>query len=151
MKTLILVRHAHALSAFAARVTGDALRPLSDEGRQKAAATAKQLAGLAVRPGVILTSPLVRAKQTAQCIADQLNAPAQEVKWLNGFFSDEDVVRCLREQLAKTDTVLAVGHNPNITCVHNLLCGQIRPFSPGSFAVLEMDNAGNFKQILAGE
>jgi phosphohistidine phosphatase len=151
MKTLILVRHDHALSAFVAQVTSDALRPLSDEGRQKAAATAAKLADLSLHPAVILTSPLLRAKQTSQFIAEKLHTPVEEVKWLNGFFSDEEVAIALRERLAKTDTIIAVGHNPNITCVHNLLCGQIRPFSPGSFAVLEMDNSGNFKQISAGE
>ncbi len=43
MKTLIIVRHAHALPGYEAGVNSDAMRPLSVEGREKASVTAARL------------------------------------------------------------------------------------------------------------
>ena len=91
MKTLILIRHAHALSGWEAHVTTDAQRPLSEQGLQKAAATAQKLAALNVRPQVILTSPLLRAVQTAEIVARQLSVPVRPEEILNGFAANEAV------------------------------------------------------------
>ena len=151
MKTLILIRHAHALSAWDAHVAKDAQRPLSEQGLQKAAATAKQLATLNVHPQIILTSPLVRAVQTAEIVAQQLAAPVRAEEMLNGFAADDAVADFLLTQLDHKDTVLAVGHNPNITCVCHALCKQVRPFSPGDFAVLKFDDTKTLQDVYFGE
>ena len=44
MKTLVLIRHSYALSRYEAGVSCDELRPLSAQGREKAALTAQRLA-----------------------------------------------------------------------------------------------------------
>ena len=75
MKTIILVRHAHAMTAYEAGVQTDSARPLSDEGRQKAAQTARELASQNIRPQIIFTSPLLRAVQTSEILAQTLGAP----------------------------------------------------------------------------
>ena len=151
MKTLILVRHAQALSCIAAGVPSDELRPLSGEGRQKAAATALRLQALSLHPARILTSPLLRARQTAEILSRTFTCPVDTAEELDGFHPDKDVRDFLCNQLENTDVLLAVGHNPNISCVNHLLCGQMHAFRPGSFAVLNMENGKVPQFIVFGE
>lgn len=151
IKTLVLVRHAHALSSFAAQVQSDALRPLSPEGQEKAAFTARRLKELKLQHARILTSPLLRAKQTAQIIGKELAFPVEETPLLDGLHSDEDVRDFLYEQLQATDTLIAVGHNPNISYVNHLLSGQVHAFMPGSFAVLCVENGKVLPSFVFGE
>lgn len=138
MKTLVIVRHAHALPGYEAGVNSDAQRPLSQEGRGKAALTAARLNQLGITPGLIITSPLLRAGQTADILAETLCAPVEKSFELNGLKDEQDVCDFLKEQLEHADCVLAVGHNPNVTYVTHLLAGQVRTFWPGSFAVIDM-------------
>lgn len=151
MKTLILVRHAHALPGYEARVKTDGERPLSDEGKQKAAQTAQNLADRGVTPDVILTSPLLRAVQTAEILAQKLNAPVSKETVLNGLHADRDVCEFLARQLKEHDTVAAVGHNPNVAYVMNLFAKEVRHFAPGSFAVLDFENPHRPKLTYFGE
>ena len=150
-KTLILIRHAHALATYAAGVNSDAERPLSPEGQQKAAQTARQLARLGLTPQKILTSPLLRAVQTAQVVADTVKAPVEKATELNGFSQDEEVAEFLLSQLEQTNVLIAVGHNPNISCVYHLFTKQVRPFSAGQFAVLSFDENNVLEEAVFGE
>lgn len=140
MKTLILVRHANALSAWEARVNTDAQRPLSDEGRAKARQTADEIARLGFTPDVILTSPLTRAVQTAEILAGTLRAPLSRETFLNGFQTETDVRECLTEQMENHSCLLAVGHNPNVSVLAQRMTRTLRRFQPGSFIVLNMDD-----------
>lgn len=147
-KTLILVRHAHALSRYEATVQTDGERPLSPAGRQKALQSAQALLARQEIPQKILTSPLLRAVQTAQILADTLHVPAETQDILDGFHNDADVRDFLLGQLAQQDCLLAVGHNPCITYICALLCAQVRPFAPASFAVLRAENAQSPLQLI---
>lgn len=151
MKTLIIVRHAHALPAYEAGVNSDAQRPLSLEGREKASVTAARLQQQNIKPGLIITSPLLRAEQTACILAEILGAPIEKSFELNGLKDEQEVCDFLKEQLAHTDCVLAVGHNPNVTYVTHALTGQVRTFLPGSFAIINMDNFAHPQLTYFGE
>ena len=63
------MRHAHAGEADSRRWPGDRLRPLSDKGRRKHAVVADALRRMGVRFDRLLSSPLVRARQTADITA----------------------------------------------------------------------------------
>ena len=136
--TLILVRHAHALPCYKAGVNSDTLRPLSDAGREKAAQTAQTLAGRPEQVKLILTSPLLRAVQTAQILSDTLNVPVREHPYLDGMHPDNLVCDFLVQQARDCGGLLAVGHNPAVTYIAALLCGQVNPFSAGAFAVFDL-------------
>ena len=150
MKTLVLVRHAHALAGWEARVNTDAERPLSPQGELKAVHTAQALQTLGIAPDVILTNPLVRAVQTAHLLARTLQAPVIQEKILNGFYPDAEVRDFLLEQLQSYNTVIAVGHNPAVAYVTHLLCREVHPFSPGSFSVMRQEE-NNFRLSCFGE
>ncbi len=151
MKKLILVRHAHALSCAEAKVSFDRLRPLSARGQEKARQTAQSLQTHNVHPQIILTSPLERALETAKLLADTLSAPIQIESILNGYAMEEEICHFLIKQFNSYDTILAVGHNPNITYMAHRLIRQIYPFAPGSFMIINMDNVTQPKFVYFGE
>ena len=151
MKTLILIRHANALSAYEARVQTDAERPLSQAGLVKAAASAQELLRQSLRPNIILTSPLLRAVQTAEILAQHLQAPVSKETVLNGLHDDRTVCEFLTDQLSEHEVVAAVGHNPNIAYVTHVFCKQVLHFSPGSFAVLNFEDPHHPQLTFFGE
>ncbi len=108
---LFLVRH--GIAADAAPGGSDAERPLTDEGRRRTARAAAGLAALGCRPGVILTSPLRRARQTADILAEALpgDAPVVETPALAGG-APGDVLGEVRA--AGAESVVAVGHMPDL-------------------------------------
>jgi phosphohistidine phosphatase len=65
---LYLIRHADALALGERGITNDEERPLSEKGEAQAEATAKALQGRGIVLDKLITSPLVRARQTAEII-----------------------------------------------------------------------------------
>jgi phosphohistidine phosphatase len=128
---LLLIRHADALPG-----EPDELRPLSPEGRTAARQLARRLAADRVRADAILTSPLLRARETADAIAAELDTDAEPSEAL----APGATVDGVRAAAAgRGETVIAVGHQPD--------CGQIAaelgdgtapPFPPAGMADLEL-------------
>ena len=75
---LLIVRHAIAFDRDHRRWREDAARPLSPAGIRRARKAAAGLKKLTARPQRLLTSPLLRAKQTAQILTDVAGWPAAE-------------------------------------------------------------------------
>jgi phosphohistidine phosphatase len=73
---LYLIRHGKAVSADLG--VGDGERPLAPEGRMGMARVARRLNVLGVRWRLILTSPLVRARETAEILRKAGLAPSVE-------------------------------------------------------------------------
>ncbi|HEV2774305.1 MAG TPA: histidine phosphatase family protein [Solirubrobacteraceae bacterium] len=71
--TLTLVRHGQTVSSARHAYSGRSDIPLTDAGREQASAAARQLADAGV--DAVLSSPLIRARDTAQAIADAAGAP----------------------------------------------------------------------------
>lgn len=67
---IYLVRHGDAIDRGASEVTSDAERWLTDLGREEVGWTAGILKKLGVQPDLILSSPYVRAYQTAEIIGE---------------------------------------------------------------------------------
>lgn len=96
--------------------TKDEERSLTDEGRRKTQQVAQKLAALGLRFHLILTSPLVRARQTAEILRSSgLGSQIEEFACLA---PDGDLhlwLGWLSQQQHSTDTQLAmVGHEPDL-------------------------------------
>lgn len=105
---LCLVRHAVA-EERGPRWPDDRLRPLTAEGRERMRPAAAGIAIL-VQPGHVLTSPLVRARQTAAIVAEAFgNVPVSETDALAD--GDHDALLAAA-RATRGETVAAVGHEP---------------------------------------
>ena len=67
---LLIVRHAIAFERDSRRWRDDGERPLSPEGMVRARKAAAGLKNIAERPQCVLSSPLVRARQTAAILTE---------------------------------------------------------------------------------
>jgi phosphohistidine phosphatase len=125
---LLVIRHAIAVdrATFAEAGKDDDLRPLTTAGAKKMRRIAKGLHSILERPDVLATSPLVRAKQTAEILAEVFEMEIREE------------VEALRPDARFTmfanwanscdaDTMLAVvGHEPHLSgLVSWLMSGDI--------------------------
>jgi phosphohistidine phosphatase len=113
---LVLVRHAIAEERDRSRWPRDASRPLTAQGRRKFRIAARGLARLLPASAVVLSSPFVRARQTAELLARALES-AQFVECpelaagqrLQGIFH---LLRARREK-----HVVIVGHEPDLSAL----------------------------------
>lgn len=113
---LLLIRHAIAEDRFEFARTGepDALRPLTDRGRERMRRGAAGLRTLVPDIDMLATSPLVRAVQTAEIVSDAYGGLALErVEALAS--GDGPAFLDWLAHLEPADVVAAVGHEPHMS------------------------------------
>ena len=128
---IYLVRHAEAASG-----EPDDLRPLTGAGRETARALGARLAAEGARPDAVLSSPLLRARETAAELARALGCePEPDERLAPGATADDvrDVVG------GRGTAVVVVGHQPDCGEIAAELRGGPAPaFPPAGLAVLEL-------------
>jgi phosphohistidine phosphatase SixA len=125
---LFLVRHAEAAAG-----EPDDLRPLTAAGREAARELGERLA--AYHPQAVLSSPLLRARQTASLIGRACGLPAEADDRLAPGASADDL-RAATE--GRGATVVAVGHQPDCGEIVLALTGREVPFPPAGVQELEL-------------
>lgn len=131
--SLYLLRHAIAVERGTPGFEEDRLRPLTDEGRAKMERIAAGMRALKLEFDVVLTSPYVRARETAEIAAAALDRKSrlQMEPALRADRSPQEFVNKLASKFADKDQVLAVGHEPFLSSLATLLLGM-----PGRSAVV---------------
>jgi phosphohistidine phosphatase len=113
---LVFFRHGIATDRDDPKGPPDAERPLTDKGVRRARAAAEGLRVLDVEPTRILTSPLLRARQTAELAAAALGVARTQVQIVTGLAPD-DAPSAIFEVLARhadAESLLLVGHAPHL-------------------------------------
>ncbi len=115
---LYLIRHAIAVEEY----EDDSQRPLTDKGKKKMRQIAKGLRALGVEFDLILSSPYVRASETAEVLADVFKMK-KEVKFSDNLIPMGDPNLLIAEMNEKytTGSVALVGHEPLLTALIGLL------------------------------
>jgi phosphohistidine phosphatase len=128
---LVIVRHAEAASG-----QPDELRPLTAAGRDTARVLGKRLANEGFVPDAVLTSPLLRARETAQELARPAGLePEPDERLAPG--ATAEAVRAAAEE--RGQTVIVVGHQPDCSRIAAALGGGEDPaFPPGGMLALEL-------------
>lgn len=139
---LYIVRHAIAAQRGPAW-PDDSKRPLTERGVERFKEVVGGLVWLGVQIDVILTSPLVRAKQTAEFLSSGMPAkpPVKMVDALApGHAPGEVMDQVAREARGKAH-VAVVGHEPDLGELAAHLLGAKRPvpFKKGGVACIDMD------------
>jgi phosphohistidine phosphatase len=107
---LLLIRHAPAVR----NGTRDQERPLTPRGRARFRLAARGLARIADRPDVLLTSPLVRARATAEIAAAAFKKVRPRVEPALAQDNMVAVVAALKK-CPRGATVAVVGHEPTLS------------------------------------
>ena len=128
---LYLVRHAQAEPG-----EPDELRRLTSAGRTAARELARRLVENDP-PDVVLTSPLLRARETAEAIARAAGVEAEPDERLAPGATSEDVLEVIAGRGAH---IVVVGHQPDCGLIAaELLDGAAPPFPPAGLVELDLD------------
>ena len=129
-----LLRHGDAEDG-----TPDAARPLTEKGERQARAAGRALAALGVEIEACLTSPKVRARDTARLACAELGIdPVIEDALAGGPFD-------ARELAAGLESVLLVGHDPDFSDAVGELTGARVSMKKGGLAGID---GGELKVLL---
>jgi phosphohistidine phosphatase len=129
---LFIVRHAKARSG-----DPDELRPLTKEGERQARALGVRLATHSTPPAVVVASPLLRARQTAEAIAratgaqlriDDRLAPGATASAIDAILAD-----------VGADPVATVGHQPDCSEITYAFTGEDPGFLTAGMAEIVLD------------
>jgi len=105
------LRHADAEP----RADSDHERKLTPKGLEQAEKAGKFLVRCGLSPEIILTSPVMRARQTAKIVAEKLgDTELTEVDWLACGMTAETCLMELKDRQGKA-SVLLVGHEPDFS------------------------------------
>lgn len=126
---LLILRHAIAFPRDAKRWPDDAERPLTAEGVRRARRAAAGLKRIDSRPTLVLTSPLVRARDTAAIFTQAAGWPeATECAALAPGRDPQEVLAALRRHGGKSERLAVIGHQPHLGQLLALcLRGDVRP------------------------
>ena len=125
---LVIVRHAEAAPG-----NPDELRPLTPRGREQARLLGQELRTHGLAPDVIVSSPLLRARETAAALG--LGEPEIDERLAPGA-TPEDVRAAASDRGA---TVVVVGHQPDCGRAVAALTGGVEPpFPPCGYAAVAL-------------
>ncbi len=121
MIELHLLRHAHAGDPMAWEGP-DEKRPLSDKGEKQADRLGRFLAGVDFKPDVIITSPKLRAAQTAEIMAGHIGMKVTIDERLAGGV-DLGAVEAILHDAGDPARPVLVGHDPDFSDLLETLTG----------------------------
>ena len=140
---IYLIRH--GIATWPAWPGPDSDRPLTAEGARRMEAAAAGLARRGLAPDVVLHSPLLRARMTAEILAthlDRLGALHAHPALAPGF--DVDHLHEILIEFGEATTVMCVAHNPDLGEIVMRLSRQPVMFKEGTLAALARKASDRF-------
>lgn len=138
---IYLIRHASAVPPGGGP---DELRPLTESGIREATMAGRALSKLEAPIARILSSPYLRARETARLISEHMaSRPTVELHGrLASGASPTELLAVIRAE-SRGQSVAVVGHNPEIGILSSLLVAMVPggtvSFQPGSICCVELD------------
>jgi phosphohistidine phosphatase len=134
-RQLWLLRHGEAVP----HEGDDDARALTERGREQSRAAGRALAALEIPIHLCLTSPKVRARETAELACEALRVEPVEHAPLRAGFAVGDALALLGG--ADDERVLVVGHEPDFSQVVHDLTGARIDLKKGGIAGVRLDGA----------
>ena len=120
--SLYLMRHCEPVPGH----PNNAERALTEDGLKQAADMGAWLAGHIGRVDIVITSPFMRAVQTAQAMGKALGAHLADTRMLQPDGNPDDMWKEIERLAQQSKDVLVVGHDPSL----NALIGWLQGFDP---------------------
>ena len=151
MKTLLVLRHAK--SSWKDPALSDHQRPLNKRGRRDGPRMGELLREHGLMPDVVISSDAVRARLTAEAVAEAARY-AGEILLDPRFYmaSPDDILSVLRSVRENAETVMIVGHNPGLEELVEQLAGawQALPTAALAQIALPLDRWRDIKPSTRG-
>ena len=119
LKTLFIIRHAK--SSWTEMDARDFDRTLDLRGHNDAPGMAKMLKGEGIKPDLLVSSPAMRAKTTANYFATEFGIDAQSIDYQKDIYEafETDILKVVRDLPNEAKVVFLFGHNPALTYFTN--------------------------------
>jgi phosphohistidine phosphatase len=138
MKTLYVLRHAK--SSWENSDLADFDRPLNERGKTAAPFMGSVMKEGELSPGLIISSPAVRARETARLVKEAAGFDA-------AIEHDEQIYEASPQTLKQVvssiddrfESAMIVGHNPGMEGFVRLLTGKLESMPTGSLAIIDLD------------
>ena len=147
---MILYFLRHGLAGLRSEWMGDDReRPLTEEGKSRTAKTGSLLAKMDLKINKVITSPLVRARQTAGIAAEKMDLTSNMVedeRLAPGF--DRNLLREILADYPQDEIFLLVGHEPDFSMtISSIIGGGDIVCKKGGLARVDIDN----RELLTGQ
>ncbi len=141
---LYLVRHGIAMDRTDPNCPTEPSRPLTPKGEARTRLVARGLDELGIRPQVMLTSPLLRAVQTAEIFCEVLVCSVSRLRRTDNLMPDSKPAALLGELARmKAPDVMCFGHAPNLDGIIAAATGRGQAFTQlkkSAVALLEIES-----------
>lgn len=137
MKTLLVLRHAK--SSWNDSTLDDHERPLNERGRRDTPRMGKLVREYGLMPDAILSSDAVRARLTAEGVAEAAGY-AGEIVFAPQLYlaSPTDILLLLPTVRENAATVMIVGHNPGLEKLVEQLTGKWQDLPTATLAQIDL-------------
>ena len=135
---IYILRHGIAVEPGTPGFENDADRPLIPKGERRLRSAAAAMEKLNLSFDLILSSPFVRARQTAEIVAGELKLK-KRIEFFDGLVpggNPKALIHVLNELKPAPENILLVGHEPYLSRLISLLV------SGGVEALIEMKKGG---------
>lgn len=149
---LYLVRHGIAIDRTDPACPADPVRPLTPKGESRTRAVARGLGELGIHPQVMMTSPLLRAVQTAEIFCELFGYTVSRLRRTENLLPESRAGALFGElERIKAREVMCFGHAPNLDNVIAWGCGRGPAFTQlkkSAVALLEVESFDPARALL---
>jgi phosphohistidine phosphatase len=139
---LYLVRHGIAVDRTDPKCPTEAERPLTARGVQKTRSAALGMKELGATPDILITSPYVRAAQTAEIFAEALGYSPEKIRVSEALKPAENPATIMNEiSRMRAKELMLCGHAPHLDLLISHLAG-----ARGAFTALKKAGVACFEQ-----
>ena len=144
MKKIMIMRHAK--SDWKDNTVRDFDRPLNKRGTLAAPEMGNEIKRLNLRPDLIISSPALRAKMTAEAVAEKIGY-TNKIIWDKSYYFayTGDIFKSIKSLDENIEKLLIFGHNPTWSSIAEKLSGQYFNMKTAQLVVVEFD--GKWKDL----
>jgi len=149
MRTLYLLRHAK--SSWGDATLRDFDRPLKHRGREAAQQTGERLAVEKLNEPLVICSPAVRTRETAEIVLQSAGMRVEErfdERIYEG--SLRDLTQVVGEIPDEKQIAILIGHNPGLEELLTFLTGESRPMPTCALAKIQLE-IESWKDVKTGK
>jgi len=154
-RQLLLLRHAK--SAWDTGAPTDFERPLASRGERDAPVMGSWMKKQGMVPTVVVSSPAMRAKQTAEAACERMGVKKKKIVWDERLYaaSASQLLAVLEDYKKKPASLMLVGHNPGLEDLLIYLLGNKLEAPPDgkmlpTAAAASIELADNWEQLAEG-